>query len=162
MWKRLHQTIYPFNAKPKVDGVTIIPRHCAAGAVCFSGDVLNTLPLIVVVDDDTSLQAAIVDLVRALGYRAQGFGSAAAFMQSRELLQTRCVITDIEMPGMDGFDLIRRLSLYPPAPPVIMVTARIEPGLSAKAEATGAVALLQKPFEADALSACLARILGPT
>lgn len=68
-----------------------------------------------------------------------------------------CVITDIHMPGISGFDLKRLLVARGSATPVIMVTARAEPGLEVKAAASGAVCLLRKPFETDALIACLDR-----
>jgi FixJ family two-component response regulator len=70
-----------------------------------------------------------------------------------------CIITDINMPGMSGFDLIELLTARGSTVPVIMVTARTEPELGAKAAAGGAVCLLMKPFEADALIGYLERAL---
>jgi hypothetical protein len=59
------------------------------------------------------------------------------------------------MPGMSGLDLKRLLTAHDSKVPVIMITARAEPRLEAKALASGAVCLLRKPFEANALIACL-------
>jgi DNA-binding response OmpR family regulator len=63
------------------------------------------------------------------------------------------------MPGMSGLDLTRLLSDSGPRVPVIMITARTEPDLEAKVAAGGAVCLLRKPFEMDALRACLKKAL---
>ena len=63
------------------------------------------------------------------------------------------------MPGMTGLDLIRRLTAQASTLPVIMVTGRPEPGLEAKVKAGGAVCLLRKPFETDALVICLEKAL---
>jgi FixJ family two-component response regulator len=63
------------------------------------------------------------------------------------------------MPGMSGLDLIRLLTARGSKLPAIMVTGRLEPGLEAKAAAGGAVCLLMKPFEIDALMNCLERVL---
>ncbi len=70
-----------------------------------------------------------------------------------------CIVTDINMPGMSGFDLIELLTARGSTVPVIMVTARTEPGLEAKAAAGGAVCLLMKPFETDALTGYIEGVL---
>ena len=59
------------------------------------------------------------------------------------------------MPGLNGFDLKRLLVARGLAVPVIMITARTEPGLEAMAAERGAVCLLRKPFETDTLTDCL-------
>ena len=64
------------------------------------------------------------------------------------------------MPGMSGIDLIRHLSGLQPSVPVIMITARTEPGLEAAAAASGAVCFLRKPFEASVLSECLRKAIS--
>jgi FixJ family two-component response regulator len=63
------------------------------------------------------------------------------------------------MPGMSGLDLKHLLTARGSKIPVIMITARAEPDLEAKAASSGAVCLLRKPFEADALIECLERAL---
>ena len=70
-----------------------------------------------------------------------------------------CIITDFCMPRMSGLDLIQILTARGSTVPVIMVTGRPEPGLEAKAAAGGAVCLLMKPFEDDALIGYLERVL---
>src|SRR3546814_1140223 len=58
--------------------------------------------LISIIDDDESAREAVVGLVRALGFTATEFQSAAEFLKSSHLLQTDCLIADMRMPGMTG------------------------------------------------------------
>ncbi len=131
-----------------------------ASTSCTEGRTLSPKPLISIVDDDESLRRALVGLVRSLGYRAQGYGSAEAFLADPEALASACVVTDIQMPGLDGIALLRRLLEGGRTTPVIMVTARDEPALHERARASGAFCLLRKPFAGDALIECLERALA--
>ena len=115
--------------------------------------------IISVIDDDESFRTALVGLLRSLGYEAQGFTSAVEFINSGEEGSFDCIITDFCMSRMSGLDLIQLLTARGSTVPVIMVTGRPEPGLEAKAAAGGAVCLLMKPFEADALIDHLERAL---
>jgi len=110
---------------------------------------------IAVIDDDESFRAALVDSLSSLGYGARGFASAEEFLAGNGREPYDCVITDIYMPGMSGFDLKRRLLAHGNNLPVIMITADPEPELEERAAAVGAVCLLRKPFDADALTECL-------
>jgi FixJ family two-component response regulator len=114
--------------------------------------------LISIVDDDVSMRDALVGLARSLGYEARGFASAEEFLACDDLGRFSCTITDIQMPGMNGFDLKRRLDERH-GMPVIMITARSDPGLKEKAISAGAVCFLHKPFETDVLIDCLKRAL---
>jgi FixJ family two-component response regulator len=116
--------------------------------------------LISIIDDDASMREALVGLVRSLGYEVRDFASAEDFLASNDLGTSACLITDIQMPGMDGFALKRELSTRHGSLPVVMVTARTEPGIEEKAMASGARCLLRKPFEADTLANCLQRAIG--
>jgi FixJ family two-component response regulator len=115
--------------------------------------------IISVIDDDESFRAALVGLLRSLGYEAQGFTSAVEFINSGAEGSCDCIITDFCMPKMSGLELIKQLTARGSAVPVIMVTGRPEPGLEAKAAAGGAVCLLMKPFEDEALIGYLERAL---
>lgn len=116
--------------------------------------------IISVIDDDESFRTALVGLLRSLGYEAQGFTSAVEFINSGEEGSFDCIITDFCMSRMSGLDLIQLLTARGSTVPVIMVTGRPEPGLEAKAAAGGAVCLLMKPFEDDALIGYLERALN--
>jgi FixJ family two-component response regulator len=115
--------------------------------------------LISIVDDDDAMRDALVGLVRSLGYEACDFASAEDFLACKDLGKFSCAITDIQMPGMNGFELKRELSSHHDSLPVIMITARAEPGIEEKAMSSGATCFLRKPFEAEMLANCLQRVL---
>jgi FixJ family two-component response regulator len=116
-------------------------------------------PLVAIIDDDESFRTALVESLVSLGYVARDFASAEEFIARGGETTCDCVITDIHMPGMSGFDLKWLLMKRDSSLPVIMVTARAEPGLKARAEAAGAVCLLIKPFQSSDLLGCLDRAL---
>jgi FixJ family two-component response regulator len=112
---------------------------------------------IAVIEDNSSFRSALVEALCSLGYGARGFESAEAFIADDGEENCDRIITDIHMPGMSGFDLKRLLAKRGSTRPVIMVTALADPGLKAEAKASGAICLLQKPFDLDALIDCLER-----
>jgi FixJ family two-component response regulator len=113
-----------------------------------------------IVDDDDSMRTSLMDLVRALGYDARGFASAEDFLAHGDAESFACMITDIQMPGMSGIDLKEHLTAQQCSLPVIMITARLEPGLEEKAFASGAMCFLKKPIESEILLGCLERALN--
>ena len=66
-------------------------------------------PFIAIIDDDQDLCSSLVDLMRSVGYRAEPFASAETFLSSPNLPIFDCAVADVRMPGMNGFDLLRRL-----------------------------------------------------
>jgi FixJ family two-component response regulator len=114
-------------------------------------------PLIFLVEDDDSVREAMTGLLRSTGYQVLAFGSAEAFLSARGLTQGACLVSDIQLPGLSGIDLKRRLDAEGARLPVVLVTARTEPALHARAHAAGAICVLTKPFTADALLACVAK-----
>jgi FixJ family two-component response regulator len=119
-------------------------------------------PLISVVDDDISVRTATESLVRSLGYRVRGYSCAGDFLTSADRSGTRCLIADIQMPGIDGLELQRLLREARDPVPVILVTAYPEEQLRRRAEAAGAVGFLRKPFVAEVLIACIEAALRGT
>ena len=115
--------------------------------------------LIAVIDDDEPFRLALVDSLCSLEYRARGFASAEEFFAANWESSCDCVVTDIHLPGMSGLDLQHLLMARDLRLPVIMITARGEPGLEAKAAASGAICLLRKPFGADVLIGYLEKAL---
>ena len=116
---------------------------------------MATEPLISVIDDDDSLRAALVRLIRSIGYAAKGFGSAEEFLDSGVMPDCACIVTDIQMPGMSGIDLARTMAGQQSTVPVIMITARTVPGLEEDALASGAFCFLRKPIDTNVLVKCL-------
>lgn len=116
-------------------------------------------PLIAVIDDDELFRVALVHSLDSLGYGARGFASAEEFLEGDGEGWCDCIVTDVHMPTMSGLDLKHLLAVRGSKIPVIMITANVEPDLEARAASSGAVCLLRKPFEADALLHCLKRAL---
>jgi FixJ family two-component response regulator len=126
----------------------------------------SEVPLISVVDDDQSVVEGIVGLMESVGFAAVGFVSAEDFLNSPQLRRTACLILDVRMPGMGGFELQRRLAAENDRTPIIFITAHGDHDISAEALRRGAVAFLRKPFSQesllDAVRSALAQREGPT
>ncbi|AYV46732.1 response regulator [Caulobacter flavus] len=115
---------------------------------------------IAIIDDDTSLREALIALVRSVGHVGTGHGSAEDFLESGEAGAADCLITDIRLPGLSGVDLALQLRAASTGPPVVIITARTETALLARAAQSGALCVLRKPFAADDLLDCLERALA--
>ena len=111
-------------------------------------------PLISILDDDEALRSSLEDLIRSVGFRVQGFSSAEAFLRSKQVQTTDCLILDVRMPGMTGPGLQRELRSERADLPIIFMTAYENPDVRAQVIEAGAVAFLYKPFyEEDVLDA---------
>ena len=108
--------------------------------------------VISIVDDDESLREALTELVNAIGFDATPYASAEAFLDSDGPATCACLITDVQLPGIDGLELSRRLGALGVAIPTIFVTANPGEGVRRDAAAQGALALLHKPIDSTALS----------
>jgi FixJ family two-component response regulator len=112
-----------------------------------------------IVDDDESMRTSVAGLVRSAGWTALVYATAEEFMESSVYLETDCVVTDIQMPGLSGFDLKDWLKGRSSAAPVIMITARSEKHLRTQALASGAFCFLEKPFAPSTLLSCIEKAL---
>jgi len=105
--------------------------------------------LVAIVDDDASVRQSARRLIRALGHRAEAFGSAEEFLDSGNAKTTACLILDVRMPRVDGLELQRRLSGS--EIPIVFITARASDEEEQRALHAGAVAFLRKPVDQAAL-----------
>jgi FixJ family two-component response regulator len=111
-------------------------------------------PLIAIVDDDDALRHSLDNLIRSVGFRAQGFSSAEAFLGSNQAHETACLILDVRMPGMNGLELQRQMVAASWQIPIIFITSHADDDARARALEAGAVAFLYKPCrEEDLLNA---------
>lgn len=108
-------------------------------------------PNVVVVDDDDSMREAITRLFRAAGFEPFPYSTAEAFLASGAAATAACVVCDLRLPAMSGFDLLTALRAGGDAPPLILITAHDAPGLREDAQHRGASAYLPKPFRGTAL-----------
>lgn len=116
-------------------------------------------PLVSVVDDDESVRESLPDLLREFGFTARAFSSAAEFLLSDCIEETRCLILDIAMPGMNGLDLQQELRLRGQDIPIIFITAQKDETIREQAFKQGAMNLLYKPFSDAALLEALNEVV---
>jgi CheY-like chemotaxis protein len=112
---------------------------------------------IALVDDHAPVRAAFSSLLRSFGHRVAEHDSAEALLAHADLARLDCIVTDLQMPGMSGIELLERLRGEGCTLPVILVTAYVEETLRRRALLAGATCFLAKPFNADELLACLQR-----
>lgn len=117
--------------------------------------------LIAIVDDDEGLRDATKGLMVALGFRAEAFGSAEAFLNCDNWRNTSCLITDVQMPHMNGLELYRRVVGSGVPIPTILITAYPDDGARLRALEAGVICYLTKPVIKDALLACIRSALDP-
>jgi FixJ family two-component response regulator len=120
---------------------------------------LQHVPVISIVDDDESVRIAMSSLVRSLGYIAHTFASAEDFLRSPRLNETSCLITDVQMPGMNGIELQTQLRAKGLRMPIVFITAYPDERTRARSLDAGAVCYLTKPFDEETLIGCLERAL---
>jgi FixJ family two-component response regulator len=106
---------------------------------------------VVVVDDDPRVQESLESLLTSAGFEVRAYGSGAEALQSVALDTAGCLITDIRMPGMDGWELQRRMQSAYPLLPLIFVTAHQDEDAFRRALSGGAYAFLYKPFDGEEL-----------
>ena len=115
--------------------------------------------IIAVVDDDPRPLEALRDLLESAGYSVRSFGSAGLFLEDEAaLLESDCLIADIGMPVIDGFELENLVKQARPQLPVILISGRHEIGDQQRAIAQGN-RFFRKPFDGQALLAAIGQAL---
>ena len=120
-----------------------------------------TRPVISIVDDDDYVRISLGSLLRSYGYVTHLFDSAEQFLSSDLASGTDCLVSDIQMPGMNGLRMYERLQARGINPPVIFITASPDETPRLAASQLGACGYLSKPFDGPALVACIERALNP-
>ena len=108
-------------------------------------------PKIAIVDDDDAVREAMKFLMRSFGYHASTFGSADEFLNSEQVDDTSCLITDVQMPGLSGIDLQDRLIARGHRISIIFITAYSDENVRIRAMKAGALAFLIKPIDCHQL-----------
>jgi FixJ family two-component response regulator len=93
--------------------------------------------------------------MHSCGYEAAAFSSATSFLDCGQAHRTDCLIADMHMPGMSGLELLHHLETSVRRIPIILITARHDEGLKARALDAGVHCYLAKPFSDAALIACI-------
>ena len=101
---------------------------------------------IVVVEDDFGMRRALARVLGAAGFSTSVFASGEALLESHGANEAACLVLDVHLPGVSGFEVQRRLSEAGARKPVIFITAHDNPESRKKAADLGASAYLPKPF----------------
>ncbi|MEX3856443.1 response regulator transcription factor [Paraburkholderia sp. BR10923] len=116
---------------------------------------LQTPMIVSIVDDDEHVRLATCNLLRSLGCDVRAYSSAEAFLDSGRLGDVGCVISDVQMPGMGGIEMQRKLNEMNAALPIIFFSAFDSNATRTEALDNGALCFLDKPLNGDAVLACL-------
>jgi FixJ family two-component response regulator len=117
-------------------------------------------PLLAVVDDDADVRVALTRLVSSAGFAVETFASGAEFLRSIEDHEPDCVVLDLHMPEMSGFDVQCALARGHPAIPVVVITGHHTPESRARAMQLGAKGYLRKPVNDSVLLEAIETAIG--
>ena len=115
----------------------------------------NVIPIVFVIDDNSSVRKALSRLVKSAGFRAEAFASAEAFLEQPLPNVPACVVLDVHMPGLSGLDLQRTLAERAACLPIVFITGHGDIPMSVQAMKAGAVDFLPKPFRDEDLLAAV-------
>ena len=118
-------------------------------------------PMISIVDDDVSVRRALRRLVGTAGYIVETFASGPEFLRSTPSTRTACLVLDIYLEGMTGFELQEQLAAKQVAIPIIFMTAHDDAATRERIRRSGAAGYLGKPFDGQALLDAIHRVAGP-
>jgi FixJ family two-component response regulator len=139
---------------PRRDNSTVVGCQYGSCSELLGGCMPKAL-LVSIVEDDQFFRESMKRLMRSLGYAVEVFPSAADFLASSRLVETACLIADVQMPGMTGAELHRHLVDSGFAIPTILVTAYHDDDARVRALNDGVVCYLRKPVDEKHLMRCL-------
>jgi FixJ family two-component response regulator len=113
-----------------------------------------------IVDDDASIREALQSLMRSVQLNVEAFASAEEFLASDRINNTSCLILDVYLPGMSGFELQSRLNADHRGIPIIFITAHADDASRERALKNGAIELLGKPVRREPLFKAIQSAIG--
>ena len=113
--------------------------------------------LVAVVDDEPDVRRALQRLLASVGMRVEEYGSGATFLASLAHHAPDCVVLDLHMPEVSGYDVQAALARRESQPPVVVITGHDTPTARARAIGGGASAYLCKPVDDEALLGAIVR-----
>ena len=108
-------------------------------------------PTVFVIDDDPSVRRSLARLLTTFGFRAEAFASACEFLGRPAFDGPACLLLDVRMPEVSGFDLFEQLKSSHRELPVIFITGHGDIPMAVRAMKAGAADFLAKPFDEQAL-----------
>jgi FixJ family two-component response regulator len=116
--------------------------------------------LVAVVDDEEPVRRALERLLRSAGLETETYATGGAMLEDLARRTPDCVVLDLHMPGMSGFEVQKSLGIREPRIPVVVLTGHDTPEGFERATAAGAAACLRKPVDGDALLAAVLATCG--
>ena len=113
---------------------------------------MTDVPIIAIVDDDASVRRSLHRLARSAGYAVETFASAREFLEWLPHGQAACLVLDVHMNEMSGFELQERLAV-----PVLFITSHDDAVTRTRIEKSGATGHLWKPFDEQAVLSAIRR-----
>lgn len=107
--------------------------------------------MVAVVDDDASLRRSLRNLLSSVGIAVEVFSSGEDFLQSAVQSHVSCLVLDLRMPGMSGFELVDQLHRLGTRIPIVIVTALADIETRTQCLELGVHAFVGKPFLGDDL-----------
>ncbi len=115
---------------------------------------------VAVVDDDESVCRSFGRLLRTAGFQPVSYPSAEAFLEDTKCPRFDCLVLDIQLEGMSGVELNRRLKAVKDSTPVIFITAYDEPEVRSQAQATGCAAYFRKSAPGEEVLEAIRRAIS--
>lgn len=125
--------------------------HSQKVAVSSQGETNGKMPLVGIVDDDSSVRAALSELIESAGFEPASFASTRDLLDANILDSVGCLILDVRMPGASGLDLQLHLARNGISKPIIFLTGHGDIAMSVQAMKAGAVDFLTKPVRDQTL-----------
>lgn len=116
---------------------------------------MNDVPIIAIVDDDASVRRSLLRVVESAGYKAETFASAREFLTWLPHGRAACLVLDVHMDELSGFDLYDRLTV-----PIVFITGHDDPATVARIERSSAAGHLRKPFARTTVLDTIQRAVG--
>jgi FixJ family two-component response regulator len=113
------------------------------------------VPIIAIVDDDASMRRLLLQVVESAGYKAETFASAREFLAWLPHGQAACLILDVHMGELSGFELNERLKV-----PIVFITGHDDVTTLARIDRSTVAGHLRKPFDRRAVLDTIHRVLG--
>jgi len=117
--------------------------------------------VIAIVDDDPRLLVSLTDFLESSGYAVRSYSAGRLLLEGPTLNEVDCLITDIDMPGMDGVELRRLVNQIRPSLPVIFITGRADLATQRRKIEGPSGRVFQKPFDTGVLLAAITAAVGP-
>lgn len=137
---------------------SFIVVHLTEATLAQADPVEASEALVHIVDDDEAVRDALAVLLRIRRFQVRQYDSPLQFLDALHAAEPGCIVTDVQMPEMTGLELLKRLREAGVAWPVILISGRATFNGSAEAIALGAAAVVEKPFDPDAMVETVRRL----